>query len=332
MQKIVAWAGNPYFVSHMRNAGCHVAVLPRSLHTLTWADITRHCGAVPDIFIYGDCSVPPFVRDIESFPCATVFYAIDTHIHSWYPRYAQAFDLCCVAMRDHLSTFAGHRLDAEQILWLPLFAKDHDRRIETHDDSRYEVVFVGKNDPLLTPGRHKLLHQLDGKVPLTVLQGRYDELYARAKLVLNVSEHGDLNFRVFETLGCGACLVTPRVGHGLLDLFSDGKELFTYDADDLTHLVALIRELLANEARRREVADAGLAAVTGKHRAADRAREFMAWISAHDLALLVRNRLAAKEWIRQNCLRLLYLHLAHAEADAERARMYVEFAGPGPAL
>ncbi|HCU69949.1 MAG TPA: hypothetical protein DGF30_12205 [Desulfomicrobium sp.] len=272
------------------------------------------------------------MRDIESFPCPTVFYAIDTHIHSWYPRYAQGFDLCCVAMRDHLPSFAGHRLGNEQIAWLPLFAKDTDRRIPIHDGPRYDVVFVGKNDPLLTPGRHKLLQELAAKVPLTVLQGRYDELYSRAKLVLNISEHGDLNFRVFEALGCGACLITPRVGHGLRDLFSEGKELFTYDPNDITALAALVRELLEDDARRLKVAEAGLAAVDGKHRAADRAREFMEWISAHDLARLVRERLAAKEWVRQTYLRLLYLHLADAENDVERARMYVEFAGPGPVM
>lgn len=332
MKQIVAWAGNAYFVSHMRNAGYHVVVLPKSFRAVGWDDIIEHCGTVPDMFIYGDCSVLPFLRDIESFPCPTIFYAIDTHIHSWYPRFAQAFDLCCVAMRDHLSAFAGHRLRDDQISWLPLFAKDQDRRTDIHDNPRYDVVFVGKNDPSLTPVRHRLLQELGDKVPLTVLQGRYNEVYARAKLVLNISEHGDLNFRVFEALGCGACLITPRVGHGLLDLFSDGKDLFTYDADDLPALVRLIRELLADESRRDRVADAGLAAVEGKHRAADRAREFMEWISAQDLTHLVRERLAAKEGIRQGYLRLLYLHLAKAEADAERARMYMEFVGSGPAL
>ncbi len=60
--------------------------------------------------------------------------------------------------------------------------------------------------------------------------------------------------------------------------------------------------------------------------------EFMEWISAHDLAHLVKERLAAKEWVRQTYLRLLYLHLADAESDVERARMYVEFAGPGPVM
>lgn len=329
MNKKVVWAGNSYFASHMRSAGWHVAVLPREFEAVSWADIVAISGFIPDVFIYGDCSVPPFLRDVESFPCPTVLYAIDTHIHSWYPRYAQGFDLCCVAMRDHLPAFSGHRLGDRQLRWLPLFAKDQDRRLEIQDGPRYEMIFVGKNDPELTPGRHGLLKELSGKVPLTVLQGRYAELYARSKLVLNVSEHGDLNFRVFEALGCGACLLTPRVGHGLLDLFEDGRELFTYDPEDVPRLAALILELLADGPRRAAAADAGLAAVDGKHRAAIRAGEFMDWICAHDLDRLVRDRLAAQDQIRQRYLRLLYLHLAQVENNPARARVFLEFAGPG---
>jgi hypothetical protein len=331
MQKNVVWAGNPYFASHMRSAGWHVVVLPRNFTSVSWTDIVAFSGFAPDVFIYGDCSVQPFLRDVEAFPCPTVFYAIDTHIHSWYPRYAQCFDLCCVAMRDHMSGFRGHRLGNEQLLWLPLFAKDHDRRLNLRDGSRYDIVFVGKNDPVLTPGRYALLRELRGKVPLTVLQGPYAELYARAKLVLNVSEHGDLNFRVFEALGCGACLITPRVGHGLLDLFSDGRNLFTYDPEDVPGLAALITELLPDGPRREAVADAGLAAVDGKHRAAIRARELMEWIFGQDLDRLVRDRLGAQDQIRQRYLRLLYLHLAESQSNPARARTFMDFAGPGPA-
>lgn len=332
MPKTVAWAGNAYFASHMRSAGFHVVVLPRSLGVLSWQDIVDHCGTCPDLFIYGDCSAQPFLRDVELFQCATVFYAIDTHIHSWYPWYAQGFDLCCIAMRDHLAAFTGHRLEAAQIRWLPLFAKDQDRRIVFDSGPRYDVVFVGKNDPKLTPGRHALLEALRDRVPLTVLRGRYAELYSRAKLVLNVSEHGDLNFRVFETLGCGACLITPRVGHGLLDLFKDGKELFTYDAANVPGLVALIDDLLADDDRRHAVADAGLVAADKRHRAAMRAQEFMEWVSAHDLDRLVQRRLAERDLIRQEYLRLLYLHMAQASGDPAQARMYLEFAGQGLAI
>lgn len=332
MQKTVVWVGHAYFAAHMRSAGYRVIGLPRDLGVLGWSDIVSFSGFVPDVFIYGDCSAQPFLRDVESFPCPTVFYAIDTHIHSWYPRYAQGFDLCCVAMRDHLPDFAGHRLQDEQLRWLPLFARDQDCRLEVHDEPSYEIVFVGKNDPVLTPGRYAMLKELSGRVPLSVLQGRYVELYARSKLVLNVSEHGDLNFRVFEALACGACLITPRVGHGLLDLFTEGRELFTYDPQDVARLSSLILQLLADGQWRKAVADAGLAAVEGKHRTANRAREFMDWLSAHDLDRLVRERLAAQQHIRQEYLRLLYLHLAEVETSPARARLFLELAGPGPVV
>jgi hypothetical protein len=144
MQKIAAWAGNAYFASHMRSAGYHVVVLPQHLRTVTWTDIIHHCGSAPDVFIYGDCSVPPFLQDIESFPCPTIFYAIDTHIHSWYPRYAQGFDLCCVAMRDHLPRLQGIASETSRLSGCPFSPKDTDRRIPIHDGPLYDVVFVAR--------------------------------------------------------------------------------------------------------------------------------------------------------------------------------------------
>ena len=328
-QKCIAWAGNAYFASHMRNAGYRVFVMPRNVSSLSWDDVVAKCGMSPDIFIYGDMSVTPFLKRVESFPCLTVFYAIDTHIHSWYPRYAQAFDVCCVAMRDHLPAFLGHRLCDGQVFWLPLFSKDQDRRIGDDGSKSFEVIFVGKNDPHITPGRFRLLKYLAARVPLEVRQGSYPELYGQARLVLNISEHGDLNFRVFEALGCGACLVTPRVGHGLLDLFRDGENLFSYEMGDREGLVRLIRAVLADEGRRKRVADNGLALVNERHRAANRSAELMALIEGVDAGRLVAERLGKAKEIHQDYLRLLYLHFAETEASPGRAGMYLEFAGRG---
>jgi glycosyltransferase involved in cell wall biosynthesis len=328
-KKIIAWAGNAYFAAHMRNAGHQVFVMPRNVPFLTWDDIVSRCGSPPDLFVYGDMSVTPFLKQVESFPCLTVFYAIDTHIHSWYGRYAQAFDVCCVAMRDHMTGFSGHRLQKGQVFWLPLFSKDHDRRIAPETSPPFDLIFVGKNDPHITPGRFRLLKYLAEHVPLEVRQGSYPELYGQARLVLNISEHGDLNFRVFEALGCGACLVTPRVGHGLLELFRDGTDLFTYEMGDRDGLVRLIRDVLANEKRRRAVADSGLTLVNARHRAVHRSAELMEMLEGIDGGRLVASRLAETEAIRQEYLRLLYLHFAETEPSTERASMYLDFAGRG---
>jgi len=329
MNRCIAWAGNPYFVTHLRRAGNRVVVLPQDRVPLSWSDVLRACDGEPDLFVYGDCSTVPFLKGIESFPCLTLFYAVDTHIHSWYPHYAQAFDLCCVAMRDHMAAMRGQRLTDRQLRWLPLFAKDRDRPMEIEGELDFDVLFVGKNDPVLTPGRHRLLQTLAERVPLAVRQGYYPELYARAKLVLNVSEHGDLNFRVFEALGCGSCLVTPRVGHGLLDLFRDGEDLFCYDPHDMEGLVTLIQGLLLDADKRMKAADSGMRVVDSFHRAEHRCRDLLEWVAAVDSDHLIRARLAQAGHIHRVFLRLLYLLFAESESNAARRRMYLEFAEPG---
>lgn len=326
MNRLVAWAGNPYFAHAMRELGWDSVVLPPEA-MLSWSDILSRCGRAPDLFIYGDVSAPPFLQGVEAFPCPTVFYAIDTHIHSWYPLYAQAFDLCCVAMRDHLPLFLNQRLGPEQVRWLPLFSREQDRPMPEAGPVVDDVIFVGKNDPDLTPGRYRFLQELGRRVPLTVRQGSYPELYARARLVLNVSEHGDLNFRVFEALGCGGCLLTPRVGHGLAELFRDGEELFIYDPEMMDDLVRLIDALLADPRRRERVAGQGRAAVLRGHQSMHRARQLFRWMEAMDLDTLAGTRLAAKDQIRA-WLRVVYLHFAEAEGNALRAQMYLrDFAG-----
>lgn len=330
MTKLVAWAGNAYFAESMRELGYDSVLLPHAA-MIGWPEIVACCGRQPDLLIYGDISAPPFLRGLESFPCPTIFYAIDTHIHSWYPRYAQAFDLCCVAMRDHLPGFLGQRLQSSHVLWLPLFSREQDRLMPTAEPMTDQVLFVGKNDPVLTPGRFQFLKDLGRRVSLTVRQGWYPELYARANLVLNVSEHHDLNFRVFEALGCAACLLTPRVGHGLLELFRDGEDLFMYDPEDIDGLVELIGSLLRDEGRRTQVARTGHATVLRGHRASHRARTLCEWIDGIDVHGLVHRRLEGRGQIFEEWLRLLYLHFAETEESEPRAAMYLrDFARSGP--
>lgn len=81
-------------------------------------------------------------------------------------------------------------------------------------------------------------------------------MLARARLVFNSSIAGDLNMRVFEALGMGAALLTDRAAsaNGLLDLFTDGEHLITYDDDTL---VDLARRYLEDSEARERIACAG---------------------------------------------------------------------------
>jgi len=321
----ILWLGAGFFSPDITR---HNTTLDKFFHprVLAWDDLVRIAGFEPDAVVFGDNSCPPALLGVHRYPCLTVLYAVDTHIHSWLPDYAQAFDLCLVSLKDHMGRFLIRHTD-ERLLWSPPYARDTDQPKDVEQD--LDVLFVGKNDPLVTPQRHALLAELQQRVPLTVKSGKYFDLYPRAKAVLNESWRGDLNYRVFETLGCGSCLVTPRVGHGLADLFADGRDLFMYDQGDLDGLVDLLHGLLADPEARRAAAASGLAKVDAAHRMRHRARAFEDFLGSFDWRALTANRLQNATAIFNAHLRWLYLHWAEAVSDEKMKSRYLEAARTG---
>jgi hypothetical protein len=85
----------------------------------------------------------------------------------------------------------------------------------------------------------------------------------------NRNKANDINYRTFETMGCGTCLLTNNTDR-LLDLFTDWKHLVTYTSvDDCCEKVAW---LLRNPRERQEIADAGYAEARAKHTYDNRAK------------------------------------------------------------
>lgn len=295
---------------------------------MTWADVLAHTGDAPDLLVYADASMSPPLLGLESFPCPTLFLCIDSHIHQWYPLYAQAFDLCAVSLRDHLPRFRL-RLPPARTIWLPPTPNPGD--VPAVADKEWDLLFVGNVDPETMPGRHAILAELARLVPgLHVTRGAYRELYPRARLVLNIAERGDLNFRVFEALGCGACLLTPAIEHGQEDLFRDGTELFTYPAGDAPALARLVSRLLADEPLRERVAAAGLAAVDARHRPEHRARRLLDWLSGFDLPALAAERLAHARIVHERFLRPIFLHWAEGADSPGLSRVFLDAARAKP--
>ncbi|MDR2819387.1 MAG: glycosyltransferase [Desulfovibrio sp.] len=305
------WIGSPFFCQALQFCGWRDVVLHNfeDARVFCWEDIVHLAGFVPDVLVVADKSRPPFVLGVENFPCLTVFYSVDAHIHSWQPYYAQGFDACLVSLRDYTGSFISPCLSAERIFWSPPFARDDDLP-DFSVDRIWDCLFVGTVNAN-TPNRAIFLQELKKKLPgLHVAAGNYRELFPRGRVLLNHCENGDLNFRVFEAMGCGGSLVTPDVGHGLTDLFTDGEHLLTYSPDAVESALSKINFLLQHEDIADNMGKAALDRINTAHRARHRAQaftEFLRGLSAQDASALIDARLARTEQIRKQYLKLPYL-------------------------
>jgi hypothetical protein len=329
--KLLAWVGGEFFMRHMEAEGFRVLRIPLTgPEALSWEDICARCGQAPDAVVYTDRSLPPPLLGLERYPALTAFYCIDSHIHGWYPLYAGAFDLCAVSLKDEVERFAAE-LSPGRVLWLPPFAEDRYQPRPTAQEAEgegagkdFDLLFVGTVDPETTPQRSAFLQRLGREFPgLAVRRGDFAELLPRARVALNIAERGDLNFRVFEALACGACLLTPKIGNGQDELFEDGVHFVTYRADDEADAAAKARALLADDDRREAYARAGFARVDGAHRPRHRASALAALLrQGFDEGLPVA-RLARPDRARIADLRLLFLHWADHCGDASLAARYL---------
>ncbi len=323
----VAWVGGLAFLGHMPAFGWEPVPIPLPAdRPLDWSSIEQACGGVPDALVYVDRSAALPMVGVESFPCPTCFFCIDSHIHGWYADWAQAFDACAVSLKDHMPAFR-QRLPMERVVWLPPFAKDTDQPPASPPEPEFDLLFVGTVDPETTPGRVRFLDEVKARMHgLEVRKGEYRELFHRARLVLNVAERGDLNYRVFEALGCGACLLTPAIGHGQSRLFRDGTHLFTYPPEDAATLAALAGKLLAEPETMRRVAEAGLAEVEARHRMRHRAQSMAALLDRLTEERDAANRLPKAGVIAATYLRRLLLHWAEASDSPQVRETYLNAA------
>ncbi|TIH19374.1 glycosyltransferase family 1 protein [Marinifilum sp. JC120] len=290
----------------------------------TWQDILEKTGTKPYAVVYADRSIAPPLAGVENYPCLTIFHCIDTHIHSWYPLYAQGFDICLVSLKDHLDRFSP-RLQESRLLWFPPIVMDVDQPVEM--EKEWDLLFVGKVDPVLTPERMNFLDKVSQKISgMHVTQGAYRNLFPKARVVLNIAERGDLNFRVFEALACGSCLLTPKIKNGLFDLFEDGVHLLAYEPNNAEDLVEKLNTLLADKELRERIARQGNELIESKHRIIHRAQTLHNVISEMDVEAAIKNRIAAAPQLRRNFLKSLYLHWAEEVGIPKFQKIYLEAA------
>jgi hypothetical protein len=175
-------------------------------------------------------------------------------------------------------------------------------RLGPAPERRHDAVFVGGLDPRVHPRGASLIEHVAEPLDLQLwgyglperspLRSRYHgelwglEMYrvlSASRIVVNrhieAAEGHANNMRLFEATGVGAALVTEAAGN-LADLFEPGREVATYS--DPGELVAVVRELLADEERRAALARAGQQRTLRDHGYERRMR---------DLAALLEDRL-----------------------------------------
>jgi tetratricopeptide (TPR) repeat protein len=301
-----------------------------------------HREIAPDaeVFFMADTLGPQTLAyGVEELAIPRVYWAIDVHVNFfWQRHYARLFDLALVAQQDYVASFEADGVPAR---WLPWGI---DPRV-FHDPGlarTIDIAFVGIVDGH-RPKRAAALAELRRRFDVVTLgddparrlpESEMARVFGSAKIVFNESVMGDVNFRTFEAMACGALLLTERTDNGLVELFTPGEHLAAYGPDDL---LALAAQHLAHSEERERIARNGCEAVAARHTMAARMATVTDWLVAGvarrdtrpvaDAAFgvaaqltIVRGLSDPAATLRLTAERLQAAALAGTDPDARRAR------------
>jgi len=178
--------------------------------------------------------------DLRKFKNAKKIYiAVDTHIERHRKTHLismrlNEYDLVYVAHVRNLGEYASI-LGRNTVKHLPLWYDELTYKPLTLRKD-IDICFVGT----MTSDRERVLKEISRAFPnyeifYGTLYGRdVNVLYNRSRIVINLSRRKEVNFRVFETLGSGAFLLTDY-NEEVEEYFKTGEHLETFN--DLTELL-----------------------------------------------------------------------------------------------
>ncbi|EHJ48561.1 hypothetical protein DFW101_2557 [Solidesulfovibrio carbinoliphilus subsp. oakridgensis] len=232
-------------------------------------DLLAAKGFRPDLAFWCDGCQTPWIFGLETLPAVTIGFSIDQYMHPWHVPYSAAFDAFFVAQKDYLPLFA-ETPTGRPAVWMPLFC-DPGRDRDPGVARDIPVSFVGTLDGAVNAGRRPFLAAFRKLAPLYATTGRYQPVFGRSRIVLNQSAAGELNFRLFEAMACGAAVLTEATGNGLAELFTPGRDILTYRRGDPAQAAATALAALADPGLP-TLAAAGRRAVLSGHTVTARAR------------------------------------------------------------
>lgn len=284
-------------------------------------------GFRPDLVLWYDACQPPWVFGFERLPSVVIGYSVDQYMHPWHVPYSAAFDAVLVAQKDYLPLFTDAPT-GRPAQWLPLFC-DPARDLDPGGTRDIPTSFVGTLDGAANPGRKPFLDAFKAVAPLFCKQGAYAPIFGRSRIVLNQSAAGELNFRLFEAMACGAAVLTEETGNGLTELFTPGIDVLTYPRGDAAKAAATANAALADPAALAALAVAGKRNVLANHTLVQRARRIIALAEELAAAGAPARRLAGINAVDVE-LRKAYAMLAtdgHLPLPLEVREFYLGIAG-----
>jgi hypothetical protein len=203
-------------------------------------EIKKITNTQVDYIVFLDNSGSVTITGLEKEEIPVIFLSVDTHHHSLTHKYlSEVFDYTLVAQKDYVNSFDSSTTQRE---WFPLWAP---LPLAPALEKKHRIVFTGTLNPTLNPDRVKFFSELQTKVPeLLVVSAPYWQYFPYSNCVINQTVRGDLNFRVFESIMCGAYLLTEKTSNGLLDLFSEQDDIETYTRLDVDEATEKIQKIL----------------------------------------------------------------------------------------
>ena len=242
--------------------------LPDIISTLPWK---------PDVAVLtDDLGGRVFPTGLDKVDIPLIHYGVDGPINLfWQRHWSPLFDIvfsdqkqCALELEDICPAGA---------VWLPVAVPTARYAGKQPEKKLHDIGFVGVVDERIRPKRSRILNILKSRFDVAVAGGRKDdwtppekaaELYRSSKIVLNENLFPGVTTRMFEAMASGAMLLTEDPGTGLSDLFTPGRDLDYFSAEDLLEKTEYY---LRHKNYREEIAASGQEKVlTGhdvKHRA-----------------------------------------------------------------
>ena len=254
-----------YFIKELKKRGhdvlsigyddCCDIKIDKLLSSATLLDILKSRNFYPDLILWNDVCKLPGIFGFELLPCVIIGYSIDQYCNPWHVPYFSIFEGVFIAQLDYLSLFKKE-YRPQIVQWLPLFFDPDIAYFNENEIRDIPVSFVGTVEGSINKDRKNFLIEFSKHLPIVIKQGNYQPIYSRSKIVLNQSAAGELNFRIFEAMACGAVILTEDIENGLKKLFKPEKEILIYKRGDVLDAVRVCKQWLTSE-KLNEIATAG---------------------------------------------------------------------------